>query len=514
MSEQNIQSVSITIGSTMYGRFEDLPNTVSHDLAEFIDNALQSFRDNKSELSRLDSDYKLKVQIDIEWDKSDGRATQITITDNAAGINESNFADAFMPAKTPEDNSGLNEFGMGMKTAALWLGETWNVKTKALGENVERSISFNLNDVVANDLKELPVTLISKDENEHYTIVQITDSTKNVPAYKSLAKIKTELASIYRKSLREKEMQLVVCGKELEFKEYAILTAPYVKTPAAPPVFWKKDIDFKFGKYKAKGFIGILRDINNLQNGFVLLRRGRVIIGAETDGRYFPKSLSGSSGNFRYKRIFGELELEGFDVSFNKNDIQDKENLEALMEALKGEIHTKEFDLYNQAEDYRLDENKKQVKKIVTKHNSSPQEKRTSISIDTTKKTDLPSAATTNVVSTSTTNVVMPVLQPVIIGEYDDNYTINGNSITLKVQFVDSGNDLFWVDVSHKNENTVICQINTGHIFFQHFGKPNDSIIAILKTLVIAKYTAKNVGEDTATDLFNYFNEFIKKTKV
>ena len=31
---------------------------------------------------------------------------------------------------------------------------------------------------------------------------------------------------------------------------------------------------------------------------------------------------------------FGEIELEGFAVSFNKNDIQDKENLEMLMQAL------------------------------------------------------------------------------------------------------------------------------------------------------------------------------------
>lgn len=86
-----------------------------------------------------------------------------------------------------------------------------------------------------------------------------------------------------------------------------------------------------------------MREINNTQNGLVLLRRGRVIVGAETDGRYFPKSLFGTQGNFRFKRLFGELELEGFEVSFNKNDIQDKENLEALMEALKGEIHTKDL---------------------------------------------------------------------------------------------------------------------------------------------------------------------------
>lgn len=514
MSENIMQTVSITIGSMMYGRFEDLPNTASHDLAEFIDNALQSYRDNKSQLEALETKYKLRVWIDFEWDQIDGRAKKIIITDNAAGIGENKYESAFMPAQTPENNKGLNEFGMGLKTAACWLGETWTVKTKALNENVERSISFNLNEVIANDLKELPVEITEKEINEHYTIISITDSTKNVPALKSISKIKTELSSIYRKSLREKEMELIVCEDELTYEECEILTAPFVKTPNAHAIYWKKEIDFKFGKYKAKGFIGILRDINSTQNGFVLLRRGRVVVGAETDGRYFPKCLSGSTGTFRYKRLFGELELDGFQVSFNKNDIQDKENLDALMEALKGEIHTKEFDLYNQAEEYRLDDTRKQVKKIVSKHNSSPKDNRTTISIDTTPKQESVQTVTSTL-GTANPSVLIPQQEtPIVLGEYDDSYKIDGKNYTLKVQFVDSGTDLFWVDVKQKNENIIICQINTGHIFFQHFGKPSDSDVAILKTIAIAKFTARESGQDSATDLFNYFNEYIKKTKV
>lgn len=509
-----INTVSITIGTTMYGRFEDLPNTTSHILAEFIDNALQSYRDNKIQLENLEEDYKLKVTIDIDWDEADNnRAKTIVITDNAAGIGKDKYVSAFMPALTPENNKGLNEFGMGLKTAACWLGESWTVKTKALNEDVERTVSFNLNEVIANDLEELPVETTSKGINEHYTIITITDSTKNVPAYKSISKIKTELASIYRKSLREKEMIIEVCGEELTFEEYEILTAPFNRTPNSPPIYWKKEIDFKFGKYRAKGFIGILRDINSTQNGFVLLRRGRVIVGAETDGRYFPKCLSGSTGTFRYKRLFGELELDGFEVSFNKNDIQDKENLDALMEALKGEIHTKEFDLYNQAEEYRLDDTRKQVKKIVTKYNSSPKDNRNVISIDNFVNNV---ATQSNAVSTNaevTNEQTGADLMPVVIGEYDAPYKIKDKNYTLKVQFVESGNDLFWVDIRQKNENIIICQINTKHIFFQHFGKPSESNIAILKSMAIAKFTARESGEDTATDLFNYFNEYIKKTK-
>ena len=74
--------------------------------------------------------------------------------------------------------------------------------------------------------------------------------------------------------------------------------------------------------------------------------------------------------------------------------------------------------------------------------------------------------------------------------------------------------DLFWVDVSHKAENIIICQVNTGHVFFEHFGKPNDAIIAILKTMAIAKFTAKISADNDAVKMLEFFNEYIKRTKV
>ena len=43
-------------------------------------------------------------------------------------------------AEIPDDTSGLNEFGMGMKTASSWLANKWTVTTSAFGENYQRSI--------------------------------------------------------------------------------------------------------------------------------------------------------------------------------------------------------------------------------------------------------------------------------------------------------------------------------------------------------------------------------------
>lgn len=243
MNQVKIQSVDITIGTKVYSTFEALPNTVSHVLAEFVDNALQSYRDNKDKLSINNPLYKLCVDIDIEWDENDGRAIRIVVIDNAAGIDSETYKKAFMPAEKPVDNTGLNEFGMGLKTAACWLGETWSVYTKALGEIEERTVTFDLNDVMMNDLKEIPVQSKLKDVREHYTTLSVTNLNKNAPKIKSQTNIRNELASIYRKSLREDEMVLSFCGERLSFTDYEVLVAPFVRTPDEPPIYWRKEIE-------------------------------------------------------------------------------------------------------------------------------------------------------------------------------------------------------------------------------------------------------------------------------
>ena len=511
MTNMELQSVKINIGSNMYSRFPDLPNTVPHVLAEFVDNALQSYYDNKEALQIVDSNFKLVVKIDIEWDEVTNRATKLVICDNAAGINEHKYESAFMPAKTPEDNTGLNEYGMGLKTAALWLGETWSVKTKALGEEVERTITFNLNEVTVNDLEELPIETSYRESHEHYTIVTITEPTKNSPTRRNLDKIRGDLASIYRKSLRSNEMQIIVCGESLTFTEYPILIAPPVSDNNAAPITWKKEVDFSFGNYKAKGFIALLRDIDSTKNGFVLLRRGRVVVGAETDGRYFPK-MSGSSGTFRYKRLFGELELEGFNVSFNKNAIQDRDNLEALMDALRDEIRTPEFDIFKQADDYRLSETKKAISKLVKKHDNNAKKAET-ITINT--QTKKPEAKPEQLSFIHDTPAEKPQEQPeIVLGETTDEYRIDGKNYKLNVEFVNTGNELFWSDVSHKAEGVIVCKINTDHVFFRHFGSPSDSVIAIIKTIAISKFAANTSCNGSANEMLDLFNEFIKQTKV
>lgn len=500
--------VSIEIGTMMYSRYQDLPNTVSHAIAEFVDNAIQSYLNNKSLLNPEDAEEQLRVDVDIDWANTEDKATKITIEDNAGGISYEVFSKAFITANLPEDSTGLNEFGMGMKTAAGWLGCKWSLETSALGEDTRRYFEFDLDVVQSTKAKELPYQTYPEKKDAHYTRVIIERPTKNSPTSRSLNKIKTELASIYRQFLRSKELRLRVNDELLSFEEYPILEASPYDKPDAPRLLWKKEINFSWRQYSAKGFIGVLSEMNSAMRGIVLLRRNRVIVGDEVDGRYFPKELCGQSGSPRYKRIFGELELEGFDVSFNKNDIQDKENLEALIRIVKAEISKPEFNLYAQAQEYRLDASRKSVKKIINNHNNSTRksgEKPTSLNtrefeLDFTNSTEEPVVVTEEIANPT--------------NSYEEKYSINGSPITLRVRFLENSTtpDLFYVDVSDENNGIITCCINQNHDFFNHF-KMSDEAVVILKTLAIAKYTSHMRSDDTAQGLLSAFNDFIQKIK-
>ena len=276
---------------------------------------------------------------------------------------------------------------------------------------------------------------------------------------------------------------------------------PYVKDPDGKPKMWRKDIDFTFQKYHARGFIGLLKEIDSAKNGLVLFRRGRAIVGAGEGQRKYPKSLFGAPGTFRYKRLFGELELEGFEVSYNKNEILNAEDLDALFVALVDEIRQPGFDFFTQAQEYRVGQIKKAVKSIVRKHE------------DAKKKVEQPASITITPSKEQTEPPKTPENKD-ILDSIHDIYYINEEEYKLKVQMVQSGEQICWIDVSRMEiDHLITCNINVAHEFFQNFGTPNSSTIALLKTLAIARVAAAMSPEKSASDMLNYFNQFISQTK-
>ncbi|MBC8030711.1 MAG: ATP-binding protein [Pyrinomonadaceae bacterium] len=319
-------------------------------LAEFVDNSLQSFLDHRKELDRTEG-KKVRLIVNIEFDPTD--AGQLTIRDNAAGIHQSDYARAFRPAELPPDTEGLSEFGMGMKSAACWFAPQWTVRTSALGEKLERTVSFNIEKIVQDKIEELTVDARLAPEKTHFTEIKLYNLHK-APQGRTLSKIKEHLASIYRSFIREGLLELKFDEEVLAYVEPKVLFAPYYKDPPlAQAKDWRKEVAFDFGLgMRAHGFAALRETGSTSGAGFSLFRRGRLIQGSADEG-YRPEYVFGKSNSFTYQRLFGELQLEGFEVSHTKDGFRWDEHEEVFLEFLRESLNEKRLPLLSQAEGYR-----------------------------------------------------------------------------------------------------------------------------------------------------------------
>lgn len=332
-------------------------------LAEFVDNAVDSYQKNEKKLKRIEGEnYKLKVEIEINELEH-----KITIRDNAAGISEKNFQRAFRAAEAPPDKDGLSEFGMGMKSAACWFSDSWSVTTKALGELEEKTVYFDINEIKRDDIEELDIYVEPAEKNEHFTRIELLSVDKKMPRRRTLGKVKDHLTGIYRDFIRKGLLILKLDGEELEFEEPKVLVASRFDDPKGKPVTWRREISLDLGKgHRVHGFVAIRERASTSEAGFALFRRGRIIEGS-FDNTFRPEYIFGASNTFRYQRVFGELHLEGFDAIFTKKGIVWDDNLEPFLEALREDLNKKSFPLLQQAERHRVRASEKDYEQSANK---------------------------------------------------------------------------------------------------------------------------------------------------
>ena len=261
---KELNNVNIRPGVTILSVLKHLNYKPYYALAEFIDNAIDSYLKNETELRRIEGeDFKLRV--DIEFDTNNKR---ITIKDNAAGIHSTDFQRAFRTAELPPDNTRLSEFGMGMKSAACWFTNNWQAKSKSINEIEERTVSFDISKIVEDKIEELEIKSKNVQLNSHYTVITLLGIEEKMPIVRGLGKVKRHLASIYRDFFRKGILDLYINGKKLEYKSPKILNTPYYDSPEGDKIFWKQEVEFDFGddhnggQLKAKGFIAIMETMS------------------------------------------------------------------------------------------------------------------------------------------------------------------------------------------------------------------------------------------------------------
>lgn len=340
--------ISILPGVAMLGLFPHMKYQPWYALGELVDNAIQSHLANKDALREVDPDHHLTVSIEIS--RADGGS--IIVKDNAAGIDARDWERAFRVAEPPADATGLSQFGVGMKAACCWFAKNWSVRTTALGADVARSVAFDVPQIVASREEKLVVVEEPMALDSHFTVIEMTNLHRPVHA-RTLAKVKAYLGGIYRQFLRDKEITLTVNGDEVTYEEPPVLVAPRYNLPGSEPHEWRQDIDIKLdSNRRVTGFVAIRERGDSKQAGLALFYRRKVVTGSGEEV-YKPVEIFKGGNSFESQRIFGELHMDDFNVTYTKDALVWYDEEEEFIEALQAELDAEPWPLIKQAREFR-----------------------------------------------------------------------------------------------------------------------------------------------------------------
>ncbi len=338
-----------------------------HAMAEFVDNSVQSYLDNKLRLRKLHSNYKLKIDISVS-------GSTIEVKDNAAGIDQKNYERAFQAAMRPKKTSGLSEFGMGMKTAACWFSNLWVVKSKAMGEPFATEAKFDIEKITEDLNEKLAYRTAKMPTNTHYTVVILRDLIHKVRG-REVESVKNHLASMYRAYIDQDEIEIRYNGSLLRHKGFNILKAPSYKdlddeVINPKKITWKKKFSFYFPlscdhkKHKVEGYAALADPSDSKKAGFSVFRRERMIFGSD-EKAWRPLKLVRQEGSQISRRLFGELHFDDdMEVTHTKDNLNwSLDEQESFLTKLKSVLDSDDMPLIRQAERFKKqDLNKPEIR--------------------------------------------------------------------------------------------------------------------------------------------------------
>ncbi|MBI3234311.1 MAG: ATP-binding protein [Bacteroidetes bacterium] len=356
--------MSLLLGYEILESYKRLSYKDWFAFAEFIDNSTQSLRNHKQELTSIleDEGKILTVDIDYNNSKTDGF---IKITDNAFGMDENELMRALILGKRPVNDKERSKYGLGMKTAAFWFGDAWEIKTTQFGNDKIFSIRIDLDEILQQEKKyyesikngeqqleqfkpKLNFVSTDCDVKEHGTTIIISKLNRTITPAKA-NKCQEYLRSIYRVDLVRNNLDLIFKGEHLTWDQNAIFKKLLHDSEDKP---YYRNLSFIINGKKVNGWAGVLKKGGRQIAGFSLLQADRVIQGWPNN--YKNSTLFGDQeggiNNLVNQRLFGELNLDGFEVSHTKDEILFTDNEEA---ELDNQLLSELGDYKKIAEDYR-----------------------------------------------------------------------------------------------------------------------------------------------------------------
>jgi len=319
-------SIDFEIGLNSIASYRRLAYTPWHAIAEFIDNSTQSFLNNRAALEMQFQEEGATLDIGIIYDRE---GSKFSIADNAMGMDLADLQRALRVGVPPANPNGRSKYGLGMKTAACWIGDRWTVRTKKLGEQTEYTITVDVPKIEGGD-PTLDVREKPAGAEKHYTVLEITALNKPWQT-RTLAKIRKHLESMYRKDFENLDLCLRWQSVQLG---WAGFEGQLLKNRQGQP--YHQPFEFQIDGVTVRGWGGILEKGARSNAGFSMLQNNRVIRGFPDAWR--PYAIFGDARNdLINQRLVGEVHLDGFDVSHTKDDIlwgaDQEEDVEAKMKA-------------------------------------------------------------------------------------------------------------------------------------------------------------------------------------
>lgn len=305
-------------------------------IAELVDNSTGSYERNKQKLDKIfENEEEDMLTVKINYDPQQG---EFSIWDNAMGISEENLKRLIKySVPPPPEKIGRSRYGMGLKTAGWWMGNKIEIRTSYYGDNVQRKIVMDCEKIATGEANLTPIEF-PHDKDDHFTKITITDLDKSFRG-KTINKITDTLKSIYKRDIMNGNLELwwksdilipkaQLCDTNVEGKPYKD----------------KVNIDLGNGR-KLTGYLGVLVlgrmaesfcDKNGLdRKNFNAAARKNAGISLFYDNRgirvypdaWRPMSLYGeyASNDTINQRLYGELDVSGFDLNHTKDDISWRE---------------------------------------------------------------------------------------------------------------------------------------------------------------------------------------------
>ena len=475
-------------------------------IAEFVDNSIQSYLDNKSQLRRLHGNsFKLKISIYVNKRK-------IQIIDNSTGIQEKDFPRAFRAAARPKNQKGLSEFGMGMKTAACWFAPTWSVKTKPLGEKVLAIVKFDIKNITKDSVEELKVSKSPLSANQHYTEITLTNLNK-VPHGRTIQKMKDHLGSMYRSYIAKNEIEIRYNDHKLRYSRPATLESPFFKDldeqkKNPKKVYWHKNLSFSYGEKRkfAKGHVGIRETASTKDAGFSLFRRDRLIVGVGENEGYRPLEIFKAPNSFIYQRVFGEIHLDDEKVTHTKDGFQWTPDEEfEFCKKLKEEIEKTPKPILSQADRFRKDRRSRDLRK------QSEEGLESSI-----KKMQGGVASLEDFKPPKQTNLSEKIPEAKSKQKRRKTIVFEGNDWIVEQILNYDKDEMEWLKISEtgKRKKEIQIQISmTMGFTSQYFGDQPDEIEGMLllaSYIALAEVVSRSRGDSKAHNIRMYLNEILR----